>query len=144
MSRAITVALLLAAAYLLYLAVPSAGPAWRAARGEGKPGIFTAQRLDCVRHPGHERCSWTGGFGTDDGAHRDEVTLHGVDRRALREGERVEAFDIGRSGRVYASATRRELVTVTLMLAASAALLASAGIRVRGRAGNSRRHDRVQ
>jgi hypothetical protein len=134
-SLALTVILMLAAGYLLYLAVPSAVPASRAARGDGTPGVFTARRVECVRHPGHRSCSWTGDFRTDDGeTRRAGVSLSGADPDSLRAGGLVRAFDTGRSGRVYASANRRELVTVALMITAATALLALAAVRLRGAA----------
>lgn len=130
-SPAITVVLILAALYLLYLAVPNLGTAIRAAKADGAPGVFTAQKLQCIQHPGHESCSWTGEFRSDDGrTRRTEVSLYGAGRNSLRAGEQTRAFDIGRSYRVYGEAGSREWVFVTLMILVSGAMLTFAGVRI--------------
>ncbi|MBA9005592.1 hypothetical protein [Thermomonospora cellulosilytica] len=129
------IAVLVAVAlYLLYLALPNLGPALRAARLDGTAGTFTAQRLQCVRHPGHESCSWQGTFVSDDGAVRREgVWLHGSDRSSHQAGQRTRAYDTGRESRVYGPGGSREWVPIALMVAVSGALLAFAFSRPRER-----------
>lgn len=134
----LTVVLVAIALYLLYLALPNAGPALRAARLDGTPGVFTAQRLYCVQHPGHESCSWSGEFRSDDGAtKRGEVWLYGSSRDSLRVGQQVRAYDIGRANRVYGPGGSREWIPVALMVAVSAVLLAYAFVRPAGRRGTA-------
>ncbi|MFC4533243.1 hypothetical protein [Sphaerisporangium dianthi] len=117
-------ALTLVGAFLLYLAVPHIGPVVRAARADGVPGVFTAETLACVQHPGHESCSWSGEFRSDDGALRQaEVTLYGADRETMRAGERTRAFDTGRAGRVYGPGGSREWVFTALLLLAGLAIV---------------------
>ncbi|GAA2076806.1 hypothetical protein GCM10009780_11810 [Actinomadura alba] len=130
----ITVVLVLAAAYLLYLAVPNIGFAIRAADADGRPGVFTAQRLQCVRHTGHESCSWTGEFRSDDArTRRAEVSLYGSRRDTLRSGEQTRAFDIGRPNRVYRPEGSREWVAVAMMVLLGMALFLCACVRLRRR-----------
>ncbi|HEX2315176.1 MAG TPA: hypothetical protein VHJ17_15645 [Thermomonospora sp.] len=129
-SPVLTVVLVLVGLYLLYLALPNVGPVVRAARLDGAPGTFTAERLHCVRHPGHESCSWQGRFRSDDGTVRHEdVWMYGSGRDSLRPGQRVRAFDTGRDGRVYGPGGSREWVPVTLMAALGVTLLAYAVLR---------------
>ncbi|GLW05819.1 hypothetical protein Misp01_09490 [Microtetraspora sp. NBRC 13810] len=128
--RAVTVVLVLVAVYLLYLAVPNIGPAVRAARADGVPGVFTAQQRECVQHPGHESCVWTGDFRSDDNSvRRTQVDLYGSERDSLRAGERTRAFDIGRDGRVYGPGGSNEWVIVALMILLSAGILTFTAIR---------------
>ncbi|MET8144107.1 hypothetical protein ABZU32_27695 [Sphaerisporangium sp. NPDC005288] len=123
-SPVFTVALTLVGAFLLYLAVPNIGPVVRAARADGVPGVFTAETLSCIQHPGHESCSWTGEFRSDDGAvQRSEVVLYGADRESLRPGERARAVDTGRAGRVYGPGGSREWVFTALLLLAGLAIV---------------------
>jgi hypothetical protein len=83
-----------------------------------------------VRHPGHESCSWSGEFRSDDGAiRRGEVWLYGSGRDSLRAGQRVRAYDTGRANRVYGPGGSREWVPVALMVALSGVLLAYALVR---------------
>ncbi|GAA4105008.1 hypothetical protein [Actinomadura miaoliensis] len=129
-----TVLLLLAGAYLLYLSVPNVAPAVRAAKADGTPGMFTAQRLQCISHPGHESCSWTGEFRSDDGTiRRADVSLYGSGRNSLHEGERTRAFDIGRESRVYGPDGSREWISIALMILVGAAFFVFALVRVRRR-----------
>ncbi|WP_169982586.1 MULTISPECIES: hypothetical protein [unclassified Microbispora] len=121
------------AAFLLFLAVPSIGPVVRAARADGVPGSFTARQVECVRHPGHESCTWTGDFRSSDGAVlRTGVALYGADREMLREGQRTPAVDVGRQNRVYGPGGSMEWVfTALLLLAALGILYAAYGRPVR-------------
>lgn len=122
--------LILAAVYLLYLAVPNVRPAVRAARADGTPGVFTARRLSCVRHPGHESCSWTGEFHSDDGRiHRTRVALHGSDRKSLRSGTRIAAIDVGRARQVYGPEGSTEWLPTALLLLAGVAIVVYLAVR---------------
>ncbi|WP_327045653.1 hypothetical protein OG320_28840 [Microbispora sp. NBC_01189] len=123
-SPAFTAALTLFALFLLFLTVPGIGPAVRAARADGVPGTFTARSVDCVRHPGHESCTWNGDFRSDDGAvRRDGVELYGADRDMLREGQQTRAVDVGRPSRVYGPGGSMEWVFTALLLLAAAGIL---------------------
>ncbi|MGW0594442.1 hypothetical protein [Streptosporangium sp. NPDC002607] len=118
-------ALTLIGAFLLYIAVPNIGPVVRAARADGTPGVFTAERLYCVQHPGHESCSWIGRFRSDDGAvSRIGVTLHGSSRDSHHTGRETQAVDVGRMNRVYGPEGSSEWVFTVLMLVAGTAILA--------------------
>jgi hypothetical protein len=125
--RGIWPALLLAGAGLLLLAfaVPNLAPAIRAARDEGVRGTFTAERLACVQHPGHEQCTWYGTFHSPGNTR--EVTLYGAGRGTVHEGERVPAVDVaGRPLRVYPPSGSREWIVVATVLAVACGLLALA------------------
>lgn len=123
-SPAFTAALTLVALFLLYLAVPSIGPAVQAARADGIAGSFTARRLDCIQHPGHESCTWTGDFRSADGTmRRAGVALYGADRDMLRAGQQTRAVDVGRPNRVYGPGGSMEWVFTALLLLAALGLL---------------------
>lgn len=113
---AFNVLLLLLGAFLLYLVIPNTGPVLRAARsGAGVQGTFTAERLACVRHPGHTACNWRGSFRPDGGRpERAGVYLYGGGG-GLRAGERTTARDVGRSGQVYRPAGTHEWVMSGLL-----------------------------
>ena len=112
----------LAGLLLLAFAVPNVAPTLRAARAEGVHGTFTASRLACVQHPGHEQCTWYGTFRAPD--HDREVTMYGAGRSALRAGQQVPAIDIaGRPWRVYPPSGSREWLVVAAVLAAAIVLL---------------------
>ncbi|WP_242909915.1 hypothetical protein [Actinomadura terrae] len=123
-----------AAFVLLFYTVPNVEPVWRAARGDGAPGAFTAARVSCVSHPGHEACSWYGTFTPADGGAARETTMYGAGRGDLAAGERVPAIDVGRASRVYAPAGSHEWIPTGLVLLAGAALLYPLARRVSGRA----------
>jgi hypothetical protein len=109
---------------LLYLAVPQIGPAVRAASADGSPGVFTAQRLDCVEHPGHRSCSWSGTFQANaGGAAAREVTLYGYDEEVLRPGMTAPAFDIGHADRVVGPDGSNEWMFTALLIAVAAGIL---------------------
>ncbi|MFI7445602.1 hypothetical protein [Nonomuraea indica] len=118
-SPPLTVVLLLVAGLLLAWTIPALGPALRLAGGDGRHGTFTARRLDCVRHPGHESCAWTGDFSSHDGVvRRTGVTLAGSDRPTHRAGMRTRAIDVGLPTRVYGPDGSTEWIfTVFLFLA---------------------------
>ncbi|GIH61737.1 hypothetical protein [Microbispora siamensis] len=132
-SPAFTAALTFVAVFLLFLAVPNIGPVVRAARADGVPGTFTARSVTCIRHPGHESCTWTGDFRSADGAiRRTGVALYGADRDMLREGQQTPAVDVGRQSRVYGPGGSMEWVfTALLLLAALGILLVAYGPPVR-------------
>ncbi|GII02132.1 hypothetical protein [Planobispora takensis] len=118
-SPAFGVALTVLAVFLLLLAVPNVGTAVRAARADGIGGWFTPGRLDCVQHPGHESCVWTGDFLSEDGAvRRTGIEMYGADRYSHRAGERARAVDIGHPSRVYGPGGSNEWVFTALMLLA--------------------------
>ncbi|MEV0147138.1 MULTISPECIES: hypothetical protein [unclassified Nonomuraea] len=122
-SPPLTVALLLVTALLLSWTVPGIGPALRLATGDGRSGTFTARRLDCVRHPGHESCAWTGDFRSHDGVvRRTGVTLAGSDRTTDQAGRRTEAIDVGLPNRVYGHGSNEWIFTAFLFLAELALL----------------------
>ncbi|MEZ0076136.1 hypothetical protein [Planotetraspora sp. GP83] len=106
---------------LLFLSVPNIAPAFRAARGDGTPGVFTAEQVSCVQHPGHEACSWSGTFRGPAGQR--DVSLYGADRDALRPGQQVRAIDVGRPNLVYGPGGSREWIFVLVLLVAGCALL---------------------
>ena len=123
-SPAFTAVLTLIAIFLLYLAVPSIGPVVRAARADGIAGSFTARRLECIQHPGHESCTWTGDFRSADGAvRRTGVAMYGADREMLREGQETPAVDVGRPNRVYGPGGSMEWVFTALLLLAALGIL---------------------
>ncbi|MBT2212306.1 hypothetical protein [Actinomadura sp. NEAU-AAG7] len=123
-----------AALLLLFFTVPNVKLVWRAARGDGAPGAFTAARVSCVSHPGHEACSWYGTFTPAGGGGARETTMYGAGRGDLAAGERVPAIDVGRASRVYAPSGSHEWIPTGLILLAGAALLYPLARRVSGRA----------
>jgi len=127
-----TVTLATAASFLLlFFTVPNVAPVWRAARADGTPGTFTAERVECVLHPGHEACSWYGTFTpADGGTDRRGTTMYGAGRGDLAPGERVPAVDVGRASRVYAPSGSNEWIPTGLMLLAGAGLLYPLGRRL--------------
>ncbi|GGK90752.1 hypothetical protein Sme01_52990 [Sphaerisporangium melleum] len=123
-SPVFSLALTLVGAFLLYLAVPNIGPVVRAARADGVPGVFTAESVSCISHPGHESCSWSGDFLSTDGTiRRTGITLYGADRDMLRPGQRTPAVDIGRESRVYGPGGSNEWVFTALLLLAGLAVM---------------------
>lgn len=123
-SPPLTIVLLLVAALSLSWTLPAIDPALRLAGGHGRPGTFTAQRLECLRHPGHESCAWTGEFRSHDGIiHRTWATLAGSDRTTHRAGQRIEAIDIGLTNRVYGADGSGEWIFTVLLALAELALL---------------------
>ncbi|GII76288.1 hypothetical protein Sru01_12700 [Sphaerisporangium rufum] len=123
-SPAFTAALALVGAFLLLLTVPNVGPVLRAARADGTAGEFTARRLYCVQHPGHESCSWTGDFASADGrVRRTGVALYGSDRGTLTAGRTTPAVDVGRRGTVYGPGGSNEWVFTSLLILAGLAVI---------------------
>lgn len=124
-SRVISFFILAAAGLLLYVALPNLGPALRVATADGTPGTFTAQRLDCVTHPGHESCSWLGRFRPRDGSGQlRAVALSGARKDQLRTGQRVPAVDLDVPGRVYAPGRSFDWIVTMLLLIGGYFLLA--------------------
>ncbi|UQX05356.1 hypothetical protein [Streptomyces sp. RerS4] len=116
---------LMAAALMLYVSLPNLGNALRAATADGVPGTFTASRLTCVQHPGHETCEWTGTFRAAEGARaREDVKLYGTGRGSLAMGEAAPAMDVGNPGRVYRPGGSHEWIFTFALLAAGYALVA--------------------
>ncbi|GAA0596998.1 hypothetical protein [Actinomadura livida] len=107
---------------LLFFTVPNLGAVWRAARADGASGTFTAERLSCVEHPGHESCSWYGTFMPAAGSEAHETSMYGAGRGDLSAGERVPAIDVGRPSRVYSVDGSREWIPTGLTLIAAAGL----------------------
>ncbi|MFM9372865.1 hypothetical protein [Streptomyces sp. Da 82-17] len=113
------------AALLLYVSLPNLGNVARAATAEGVAGTFTAGRLTCVRHPGHEQCEWTGTFTSADGTVlRDATTLYGSGRGSLKEGQEIRAVDVGNPGRVYRPEGSHEWIFTALLLVTGYGLFA--------------------
>ncbi|MFC7221049.1 hypothetical protein ACFQLX_23240 [Streptomyces polyrhachis] len=121
-SRLTTCALLAAAALLLYVALPNIGAAIRAARADGVRGTFTAAQLECVRHPGHESCEWSGTFRPAPRGQARTATFHGGGD--MKPGQSRPAVDIGLPGRVYDPQGSAEWILTAALLLAGYAILA--------------------
>ncbi|MFI6797488.1 hypothetical protein ACWDOR_14440 [Streptosporangium canum] len=115
---------------LVLLAAQNLGSALAALRGEGTWGTFTAHRVECVQHPGHEQCTWLGEFRAG-GQVRPEVAFYGADREAFVPGQTARAFDTGRRGHVYGPGGSNEWIMVALLLVAGLGLAARPVIRLR-------------
>ncbi|MEV7011285.1 hypothetical protein [Streptosporangium sp. NPDC051022] len=118
---------------LVLLAVQNLGPALAAFRGEGTWGTFTARRVECVEHPGHEQCTWLGEF-RGGRVVRPDVGFYGGDRNTFTPGQAVRAFDTGRQGHVYGAGGSNEWIVVVLLLLAGLGLAAWPLLRRRRRA----------
>lgn len=123
-SRLVTGVLLATAAALLYVSLPNVGTAIRAAQANGTPGTFTATKLDCVTHPGHESCTWSGIFRPRPGGQSRVVTFYGSGRDSMRAGEVRPAVDIDLPTRVYDPQGSREWIFTAALLLSGYALLA--------------------
>lgn len=123
---AFDVALALGGLLFVLLAVQNAGPAVAALRGDGVQGTFTARRLECVEHPGHEQCSWLGSFRSGDGGRvvREDIAFYGSERATFTPGAVSPAFDTGRLGHVYGPGGSNEWVVIAVLLLAGAVLVA--------------------
>lgn len=108
---------------LVLLAVQNLGPALAALRGEGVWGTFTAHRVECVEHPGHQQCTWLGEFRSGRTV-REGIGFYGGDRDAFTPGQTVRAFDTGRQGHVYGPGGSNEWIVVVLLMAAGLGLMA--------------------
>ncbi|MCE7081989.1 hypothetical protein [Streptomyces sp. ST2-7A] len=123
-SRFTSAMLLVAACLALWASVPNIGQAVRAATADGVPGTFTALGLECVSHPGHESCLWSGRFDSADGTiRRTGVTLYGSGREGFEVDRSVAASDIGHGGRVYPPGGSREWIGTALLLVTGYGLL---------------------
>jgi hypothetical protein len=101
--------ILVVAALITAMALTGVERSVRAATADGGPGRFTAERVDCTQHPGHESCTCYGEYLPDDGsAPRTDVYLYGRDRETCRIGTSVAAVDIGSRTRVYGPEGSRE------------------------------------
>lgn len=117
--------LLVAACLLLYVSLPNVPSVIRAATVDGVAGTFTAGRLTCVSHPGHESCAWTGTFQSTDGTVlRQGVAMYGSGRGTLEKRERTAAVDVGNTGRVYGPEGSQEWIFTVLLAGAGGAILA--------------------
>lgn len=87
----------------LIIGLVDAGPGWRAAHGQGVPGMFTVTSQDC-----HRGCMTYGDFTSADGSHtqRDVQLIEGGSspRRAI--GTTVAALDTGDRLGVYPVGTK--------------------------------------
>src|SRR5690606_29535599 len=116
---AFDMAIMVAGVAVMFLALRDLGPAIAAARADGTPGTFTAHRMACIQHPGHEQCSWFGSFRADTGEVRPgEVAYYGSDRDTFTPGQTVRAFDTGRRGHVYGPEGSNEWMVVVLLFVA--------------------------
>ncbi|MES0836380.1 hypothetical protein [Nocardiopsis tropica] len=117
------VVVLLLAVLLVWLGATSVERVARAASADGEPGTFTASRVECVSHLGHESCTC---YGThlpgDGGAAREDVYLHGADRASCVAGAATPSFDVGSDTRVYGPEGSREWLFTAGMILAGAAL----------------------
>jgi hypothetical protein len=117
--------LLAFAALLLYVALPNLGNVARAATADGVAGSFTAGRLRCVSHGGHESCEWAGSFKSEDGTvTREGITLYGTAKDSLAAGKVAPAVDVGNPGRVYRPGGSHEWIFTLALLFAGYGLLA--------------------
>ncbi|MGW1764070.1 hypothetical protein ACWCQL_08275 [Streptomyces sp. NPDC002073] len=117
--------LLALACLLLYVALPNLGNVARAATADGVAGSFTAGRLSCISHPGHETCEWSGTFRSTDGTVlREGITLYGSSRESLAIGRAAPAVDVGNPGRVYRPGGSYEWIFTVALLLAGYGLLA--------------------
>ncbi|MEU6742023.1 hypothetical protein [Streptosporangium sandarakinum] len=107
---------------LLLLAVQNLGPALAAFRGDGAWGTFTARRVECVQHPGHEQCTWLGEFRAGRTV-RPEVAFYGGERGTFTPGQAARAFDTGRRGHVYGPGGSNEWIAVALLMLAGLGLV---------------------
>ncbi|MFE1165774.1 hypothetical protein [Nocardiopsis sp. NPDC058789] len=99
---AFDVVLLLVAALIVYMGASNVDRSLRAARADGAPGTFSATRLDCVQHPGHESCNCFGTYAPDSGDPvRSDVYLYGGNRETCQVGGETAAVDVGSATRVY-------------------------------------------
>ncbi|MFC4534086.1 hypothetical protein [Sphaerisporangium dianthi] len=122
---AFEMALALGGLLLVLLAVQNASPAFAALRGDGVPGTFTARRLDCIQHPGHEQCVWVGTFRSRDGGDvRQDIGFYGSERGTFTPGATSPAFDTGRRGHVYGPGGSNEWVVVAALFLAGLGLVA--------------------
>jgi hypothetical protein len=97
------------------------GPSYEARFGGGTPGTFLAQTSDCDDESG--TCRWTGEFRSDDGSsRRSGVRLIGGG--VEREGQQVDAVDVGGEGTVYPAGGGWNWLITTLFLLVMIALLA--------------------
>ncbi|QNE79640.1 hypothetical protein F0344_34870 (plasmid) [Streptomyces finlayi] len=95
----------------------------RAATVDGVAGTFTAGRLTCVSHPGHESCAWTGTFRSTDGTVlRQGVAMYGSGRGSLETYRRTAVVDVGNTGRVYSPEGSQEWIFTVLPAGAGAAI----------------------
>lgn len=110
--------LLVIAVLLLLVSLPNLGHVIRAARADGRPGVFTARHVECVQHPGHESCTWSGTFRPGGGGQAVQTTYYGAGRGSMHPGEKRRAVDVGFPGRVYSPDGSREWIfTAGLLLA---------------------------
>jgi hypothetical protein len=98
--------------------VDSAQPEYRAARGEGTLGTFTATRLNCS---GRGPCRWEGVYESSRRTQPD-AWIYGYDSSELSEGDRVPALDAGHRVKVYRPGYY-DLLGILLLAAFSLALL---------------------
>ncbi|MEO3977609.1 hypothetical protein [Streptomyces sp. CAU 1734] len=115
----------MSACLLLYVSLPNLGNVFRAATADGVTGTFTADRLSCFSHPGHETCEWSGTFRSAGGlAPREDVSLYGTGREGLARGQSVAAVDVGNRGRVYRPGGSHEWIFTLALMAGGYGLFA--------------------
>jgi hypothetical protein len=114
---------------LLVLVAPNLGMVLQAATpGAGTPGVFTAEQVSCIQHPGHTACMWQGVFRPADGAStREGVFLYGG-REGLAVGQSTEARDVGRANQVYRPDGTREWILSGLLVLAGLFLIVQGGL----------------
>ncbi|GAA3825227.1 hypothetical protein GCM10022226_52400 [Sphaerisporangium flaviroseum] len=135
---AFDIALALAGVLLIVLAAQNARPVVAVLRGDGVRGTFTAQRAECVQHPGHEQCSWIGTFRSGDGkVVREGIAFYGSERGTFTPGATSPAFDVGRRGYVYGPGGSNEWVVVAGLMLAGLGLAARPLLRLRRRPGEA-------
>lgn len=101
----------------------------RAARGEGAPGVFVAESLSCVRHPGHESCVCQGTFTPQGSDEERSVRLHAAERSDCASGAEVASVDSGAADRVYGPWGSREWMfsAALVFIAVGVTVVVSAG-----------------
>ncbi|MCK2219181.1 hypothetical protein MF672_036120 [Actinomadura sp. ATCC 31491] len=105
------------------VAVPGLQLELRAARGEGRSGVFVAEQLTCGVRGG---CQWRGSYRSDDGKiERRNAWIYGYGEFELSEGDRVPALDVGHDVKLYkpGSLPLPDIIAVSLVLLLAAVLV---------------------
>lgn len=104
------------AAFVIYQAGSSIGPAWRAHQGDGIRGMVTVTQRDCSGRGG---CSYTGDFVSDNGKDRRQDVGLASGFSNLAVGVRVVAFDNGDPDNVFPPGGGEDWILTGLFLVGS-------------------------